>query len=325
MKILYGYRDLKKKVKNPVVAIGIFDGVHLGHKRVLKKVLNTRQTKSDKVIVTFDPHPLNVLKVGKTPPRIMSLEHRLFIFEKMGLDAVVVIKFTDFFAKMSPEEFIQRVLFRGMGARKVYVGSNFHFGKGKTGNIRLFTAIGKNYGIDVVTVPPVKMNRKVVSSTWLRKLISTGKIEKAEKLLRRPVSVLGTVISGDKRGKVLGVPTANIDPHHEVTPPPGVYAVKVDVNKQIYDGVLNIGFNPTFYGGKLKKRKEPHIEVHIVGFDGDLYGKHLEIFFLKRLRRERRFKTEERLKAQIRSDIERAKKILSGKRIIWKIEKYKYK
>ncbi|MFC1549206.1 bifunctional riboflavin kinase/FMN adenylyltransferase [Candidatus Omnitrophota bacterium] len=267
MKVLYGYRDLDKKLKDPIIAIGIFDGIHIGHKRVIKKVLSSREPGRDKVIVTFDPHPQTVLRPDKVPPRIMSLGHRLFIFEKMGLDAVIVIRFTDFIAMMPPEEFIKRVI-RGIGCRKVYVGENFHFGRGKSGNIGDLREIGKRYGIDVRTVPPVKLGRKAASSTWLRKLIRSGNIERAEKILRRPVSVLGTVVKGDARGKTMGRPTANIDPHQEVIPPPGVYAVKADISGKLYDGVLNIGFKPTFYGGRLKKRKEPHIEAHIIDYTG---------------------------------------------------------
>ena len=323
MKILYGYRNLKVKLRDPIVAIGIFDGIHIGHKRVIKKILNLREPARDKVVVTFDPHPRTVLQPGKASPRIMSLEHRLHIFRKMGLDAAVVIQFTDFIAGMTPEEFTERVL-KGIGATKVYVGSNFHFGRGKSGNVETFKRTGKHCGIDIRTVKAVRKRGRVVSSTWLRRLISAGDIEKAEKLLRRPVSVLGTVVGGDRRGKTFGIPTANIDPHQEVIPPPGVYAVKVDVDGQLFDGVLNIGFRPTFYGRKLKRREEPQIEVHIIGFERDLYGQSVEIFFIKKLRREKRFRSAEALRQQINKDAGRAKKVLAGKSAIYKIRKYKY-
>ncbi len=323
MKILYGYRDASKELKDPIVAIGIFDGIHIGHKRVIGKVLNSRETGGDKVIVTFDPHPQTVLRPGKTPPRIMSLEHRLHIFEKMGLDAAVVIHFTDFIAMMTPEEFVKRVIM-ALGARKVYVGDNFHFGRGKSGNIDDLKEIGKRYGVDVITVKPVKMGGRTVSSTWLRKLIKTGNIAKAEKILRRPVSVLGTVVKGDERGRSLGRPTANLDPHQEVIPPPGVYAVKADIDGQLYDGVLNVGFRPTFYGARLKKRKEPHIEAHIIDYKENLYAKSIEIFFIKRIRGEKRFRGSERLIRQIDKDVKIAGKLLHRKDIIRKIQRYKY-
>lgn len=325
MKILYGYRDLKDKLKDPIIAIGIFDGIHIGHKRVIKKILNLPGKGRDRVVVTFDPHPQTVLCPEKTPPRIMSLEHRLFILGKMGISATIVIRFTDFIAMMSPEEFISRVI-KAIGARTVYVGSNFHFGKGKSGNVETLKELGNSSGVDVRIVGPVKKGGRVISSTWLRKLISAGNILKAEELLRRPVSVLGAVVSGDRRGTVLGVPTANIDPHHEVIPPAGVYAVKVDAGGKLFDGVLNIGFRPTFYGRKNTsgKRKEPQIEVHLVDFKGDLYGKNIEIFFIKKLRREKKFKNDGKLKIQIKKDIELARKILVSKKILWKIRRYKY-
>ena len=323
MKVLYGYRDADKTLKDPIVAIGIFDGIHIGHKRVIGKVLNTRETGRDKVIVTFDPHPQMVLRPEKTPPRIMSLEHRLHIFGKMGLDAVVVIHFTDFIAMMTPDEFVKRVL-AALGARKVYVGDNFHFGRGKSGNIEDLKEIGKRYGVEVITVKPVKMGGRTVSSTWLRKLIRAGDIARAEKILRRPVSVLGTVVKGDERGKSLGRPTANIDPHQEVIPPPGVYAVKADIGGQLYDGVLNVGFRPTFYGARLNKRKEPHIEAHILNYVGDLYGQSIEIFFIKRIRRENRFRNAKDLIRQIAKDVEMAGKLLHRRDIVRKIQRYKY-
>lgn len=323
MKVLYGYRNLTENLKDPVVAIGIFDGIHIGHKRVIKKLLSLKGAGSDKVVVTFDPHPRTFLNPRERSFRLMSLEHRLSIFKKMGVDAAVVIRFTDFIATMTPEDFIKRVLIKGIGARKVFVGANFHFGRGKTGDVETFKRIGSSFGIDVRIVQPVKRRGRVVSSTWLRHLILKGKLEEAEKLLRRPASVLGTVVGGDRVGTILGIPTANIDPHHEVVPPPGVYAVKVDACGNLFDGVLNMGFKPTFYGSKLKKRREPKIEVHIIDFKGDLYGRNLEIFFIKRLRREKKFKTEEALKTQIRKDARKAKVFLSHKDIPRKILKYK--
>ena len=253
----------------------------------------------------------------------MDVHQPNHIFEKMGLDAVIVIRFTDFIAMMPPEEFIKRVI-RGIGCRKVYVGENFHFGRGKSGNIVDLREIGKRYGIDVRTVPPVKLGRKAASSTWLRKLIRSGNIERAEQIVRRPVSVLGTVVKGDARGKTMGRPTANIDPHQEVIPPPGVYAVKADISGKLYDGVLNIGFKPTFYGGRLKKRKEPHIEAHIIDYTGDIYGHPMEIFFIKKIRKEKHFKNIEALVRQIDKDAEKAKKVLHSKKIILKIKRYKH-
>jgi len=322
MKIFHGYKNIEN-LKDPVAAIGIFDGLHIGHKKVITRVLNTRDDTCHKVIITFDPHPRSVLYPRKKLPRIMSLDHRLLLFEKMGIDAVIIIKFTDFIAEMGPEEFIRRVV-SSMGIKAAYVGSNFHFGRKKSGNIDLFKKIGRKYGVVVHSVDPVKKQGKIVSSTWLRALIRSGRLSDAEKLLRRPVSILGTVVSGEARGRGWGIPTANIDPHHEVIPPPGVYAVKIDHAGRLYNGVLNVGFKPTFYGRKLRRRKEPCIEVNLFDYSGDLYGKALEIFFIKKIRKEKKFKKEAVLVDQIRKDKEKAALFLKKPEISRKIKKYKY-
>lgn len=322
MRILHGYR-VKDELRDAVSAIGIFDGIHLGHKKVIKKVINHKGKNFDKVIITFDPHPRSVLDKRTAPPRIMSIEHRLRIFDKMGIDAVIVINFSDNIANMDPEEFVRRVIL-GIGVKTVYVGADFRFGHGQSGDVDILKSIGRKYGIDVRKVDNVRKGGKIVSSTWVRKLVAAGKLKEAEKLLRRPVSILGTVVYGDERGRKLGIPTANIDPHQEVIPPPGVYAVMIDIEGKIYKGILNIGFNPTFYGTKLKRRKEPHIEAHILEFSGDLYAKHVEIFFIERLRHEKKFKNAQDLIDEIRKDKLKAEKLLVDPDIIRKIRKYKY-
>ncbi len=321
MKIFYGSKNVEL-LRNPVACIGIFDGIHLGHRKVIRRVLNYSPKERDRIIITFDPHPETVLRPEKELPRIMSLEHRISIFEKMGVDAVVVIHFSDYIAMMTPENFIEKEI-KKMGVKTVYVGENFHFGRGKAGDVNSFREIGKRYGVDVRIVYSIKRRGKVISSTWLRNLISKGNLEIAEKLLRRPVSVYGEVVKGESRGRELGVPTANIDPHHEVSPPPGVYAVKVDFDGALYDGVVNIGFKPTFYGKNANERREPHVEVHLIGFSGDLYKKSLEIFFIKLLRKEKRFTDGDALLKQMRSDIQNAYKYLNRKNIITRIKKYK--
>jgi riboflavin kinase/FMN adenylyltransferase len=301
----------------------MFDGIHLGHKRVIRRVLSHSRSSHERVVITFDPHPQKVLHPDRTPPRIMSLEHRIHIMEKMGVDAVIVIRFTRDMAALSPEEFVREVL-GGIGVSIVYVGANFHFGSGKKGDTEGLKRIGAEYGIEVRVVEPVKMGSSVISSTWLRKLVRSGDLARAEKILRRPVSVYGTVVPGESRGRALGYPTANIDPHQEVIPPPGVYAVKVDVDGELFNGVLNIGFKPTFYGGRLKRRKEPLMEVHLMDFHGSLYERNIEIFFARKIRKERRFRSERDLRRRIDADIRQALKVLTGQGISRKIKRYKY-
>jgi riboflavin kinase/FMN adenylyltransferase len=317
MKILHGYRN-GKELKDPVMAIGIFDGVHIGHMKVLNNVLRKSGPGNDRVILTFDPHPKIVLGKADKTIRIMSLEHRLSIFSNLGFDAAIVINFTDHISMLSPGDFVKKILCH-FGTKKVFVGSNFRFGYKQSGTVSDFHSLAFSEGIEINRVNPVKKAGRIVSSTWLRKLISRGELEKASLLLRRPVSVLGTVVGGDKIARQLGFPTANIDPHHEVIPPPGVYAVKVRIGHIIYDGVLNIGVKPTFYGNRLKKRKEQCVEVHISGFSGRLYHRDVEIFFIKRIRGEKKFKTDALLKKRIEKDILAAGTILSDKDLLKKV------
>ncbi len=323
MKIINGYRTAKTELNDPIVAIGIFDGIHIGHKRVISRVLRQPDTGRDKVVVTFDPHPQNLIYPKKPKQRIMSLEHRLHILRKMGIDAVIIIKFTEHIAGMGPGDFIKNVI-AGIGSRTVYVGGNFHFGSGKSGDINSFKVLGKECGIEVHSVMPVRRRGKIVSSTRVRTLVSKGKLREAEELLRRPVSTLGTVVRGDEKGREIGFPTANIDPHHEVVPPPGVYAVKIDIQEKLFDGILNIGFKPTFYGSRLKRRKEPKIEAHVFGFTGSLYGELIEIFFIEKMRNERKFRSETALAGQISRDRDKAELLLASPRIVRKIKKYKF-
>ncbi len=301
MKVLRGYRKAREKLIDPVIAIGIFDGVHLGHRKVIRRMMGSPGS-GDRVILTFDPHPDTVLTPGKPLPRIMSLSHRLNIFQKIGIDAVIVVSFSKYIAGMSPENFMERVVVRGAGCRRVYVGDNFVLGKGGKGDTGRLSEIGKKAGVDICIVPSLKMGGKIISSTRVRKLVAGGDISEAEKLLGRPVSVLGTVVPGESIGRRMGVPTANLDPHHEVIPPVGVYAVKVDIDGGMFSGALNIGHKPTFYG-RDHKRKEPSIEVHIMDFDGDLYGRDIEVLFINKIRDEKCFSGSRQLASQIEKDI----------------------
>jgi riboflavin kinase/FMN adenylyltransferase len=283
MKILHGYRN-GKELKDPVMAIGIFDGVHIGHMKVLNNVLRKSGPGNDRVILTFDPHPKIVLGKADKTIRIMSLEHRLSIFSNLGFDAAIVINFTDHISMLSPGDFVKKILCH-FGTKKVFVGSNFRFGYKQSGTVSDFHSLAFSEGIEINRVNPVKKAGRIVSSTWLRKLISRGELEKASLLLRRP----------------------------------GVYAVKVRIGHIIYDGVLNIGVKPTFYGNRLKKRKEQCVEVHISGFSGRLYHRDVEIFFIKRIRGEKKFKTDALLKKRIEKDILAAGTILSDKDLLKKV------
>jgi len=223
----------------------------------------------------------------------------------------VVIRFDRRFSNLSPERFVEDVLADRLNAVRVVVGDNFVFGDEQRGSLATLKRLGKRYNFAVENIKPVKAGRRVISSSHIRHLIAMGDLSAAGRLLGRPVSVLGTVIHGDKRGRIIGYPTANINPHHESIPPSGVYAVKIKLQNKLFNGILNIGRCPTF---KPYKDVEPTIEVHIFDFKRAIYGRDLEILFVKEIRRERHFADKQDLIRQIRRDEKKARIILSAKR-----------
>ncbi|MDP3789760.1 MAG: bifunctional riboflavin kinase/FAD synthetase [Candidatus Omnitrophota bacterium] len=305
MRIIYGIKYLE--VKGPTaVTIGIFDGVHRGHRKILRELERRSRLIGGKAcVVTFEPHPLEVLKPHMTPPMLISLEHRMRLLKEEGVDIAAVINFTGDFAVMTPARFAEEILKKKLNAKDLLVGENFVLGKGRAGNVKNLKRIGKRLGFNVRAIKPLKSGGQVVSSTLIRKLIMSGRLENARQLLGRNVSVLGTVVRGERLGRTIGFPTANIDPHHEAIPPSGVYAVKVRIGRKEHEGVANIGFRPTFY--RRKPEKGPVIEVHILDFFRLIYGKNAEVIFLKKIRQERKFKDGRALCLRIKKDIATAK------------------
>jgi len=297
-------------IKKSIVTIGVFDGVHIGHQAVIKKVVQrARAIGAASVTITFDPHPMTVLSPGHFVPSLISLKHRIRLIKDLGIDKVQVINFDKRIAKISPEKFIKDIVAGRSNAKEIFVGEDFCFGKGAGADIKALELIGGEAGLKVHTVKAVKRAGRVVSSSEIRRLIIVGRIKDASDLLGRPFSILGTVVSGAKLARILGYPTANINPHHEAMPPGGVYAVKVRFGKRLFKGVMNIGVRPTFYDHG--RDAEPSIEVHIFGFHGDIYGKDLEIVFVKRIRAEKKFNTIDSLIEQVRRDEKTAKRLLS--------------
>lgn len=298
MKIIYGVKKFKK-LNKPVVALGVFDGVHLGHRDILQAIVKkAAQIKGTSLVLTFFPHPQ-----GKES--LYSLEHRLRLIAELGVDVCLVVNFTKSFAKISAQDFIVKILVEKIQPNFVYVGRNFRFGYQAFGDYRLLTQSAKKYKFGLKVFDVVKSSGFMVSSTVIRKLIKNSEIKKAQELLGRRVSVLGSVIKGSRLGRLLGVPTANIKAHHEVIPPAGIYAVQIVFSNKKYNGACYIGTRPTIN----PKNKLLRIEAHIFNFHNNIYGKILEIQFVELIRLDKRFFSLKDLSTQIQKDIISCQKI----------------
>ncbi|MCX5714116.1 MAG: riboflavin biosynthesis protein RibF [Candidatus Omnitrophica bacterium] len=301
MRIVYGISDIRH-YKRSVVALGVFDGVHLGHRKILSQaVKKAREIKGTSIAITFWPLP-------REKESLYSLNHRLRLIRELGIQVAIVIRFTQGFSRISAERFVKDILVGRIWARHIFIGKNFRFGKKREGDYRLLQrlSLGNNFKVRVFEI--IRRQGTVVSSTLLRSLISRGELSRARQLLLRPVSVLGTVVRGESRGASLGFPTANIDPHHEVLPPDGIYAVWVILQGKRFRGVCYIGKKPTF------KTQEPRlaqtsIEAHIFGLRKNIYAKVTEIQFIKKLRGDKKFNSAEELASQIKKDISHEKNI----------------
>jgi len=270
----------------------VFDGVHLGHRKILEDaVTKAKSIKGTSVVLTFWPHP-------QREESLHSLEHRLRLINELGIDVSIVINFNKRFANISATDFVKNILAKRIGARYVYVGENFRFGRNGEGDVLTLQDAAEIYRFRLKVSSVIGIKNKPISSTLIRSLIKKGDLSTAQKLLGRPVSILGTVIKGASRGKKLGFPTANIDPHHEVIPARGVYAVKVYLCGDRFIGVCFIGSKPTF-----SKRNSRNIEVHIFNFKKNIYAKFLEIQFSKKIRDEKKFKSAKDLSRQIQKDV----------------------
>lgn len=306
MKVLKGVSGFKMK-ERPVVSLGNFDGIHLGHQLILTRLVKrAKELKTSSIVYTFNPHPMKVVAPEKGLPLILDLDDKLTIMESFGVDYVVLARFTRQFASKHPREFVVDVLVRGLKAREVWVGNNFSFGHGKRGNVDHLKKLGDELGFSVNAVEPLKRGRTVVSSSRVRTMVLSGELEKASYLLDKFYSIKGKVVRGQDVGKEIGFPTANLDVESELVPGGGVYAAFVEVGKMKYNALVNIGTAPTF------GRKDVCVEAHLLDFSGSLYGRRIKVTFLKRLRDERAFKTREALSRQIKRDTEKAAKVFSA-------------
>ncbi|NJD56965.1 MAG: bifunctional riboflavin kinase/FAD synthetase [Nitrospirae bacterium] len=297
---------INERFTNSVVTLGNFDGLHLGHQELVRMVIRrAREINGKSMVVTFRPHPLKVLAPEKCPPLISIYEEKIQLFEKLGIDVLVKIPFSLRFAEMTPRQFVKEILCDTLGARDIFVGYNYRFGKGREGTTRTLKQMGEEFGFTVHEVDQISLNGEVISSTKIRQLLTGGDVEHAARLLGRPYAITGIVIRGDSRGKTLGFPTANIASKHSIIPADGVYAVKLFVRDRCLDGIVNIGVRPTFDTHSLA------IEAHVFDFNEDLYGEEITLFFIRKIREEKKFATAEALIDQITKDISAAKEILA--------------
>ena len=290
--------DLKKKYPSPVVALGMFDGVHVGHASVINRAKEIAAKLGGTLIVfTFSNHPLSIISPENAPLSIGSKSLRREIFSQLGVELLIEIPFTKELSKKSPEEFLE-LLREKISPACVVTGPNYTFGRFGKGNGRMLLREGKNYGFQTEICPAVTANKKTVSSTIIRSLIAEGNLQAANELLGRNFTYVSKVVHGDQRGRKLGFPTANleIEDSHAMLPN-GVYIVRVKVDKNFFSGIANIGDNPTF---KVAKRR---LEVFIDNFSGDIYGEEISVSFIEKIRDEKIFASIDELKAQLREDL----------------------
>lgn len=309
MKILHSIEQLSE-LKGPVMlSIGVFDGVHIGHQVVLRQSLTAaRQAAGTSVALTFDPHPARVLRPENAPRLLTSTQHKARLIGELGMENLLIVPFDMAFAQQPPEVFIRRLAGACRPLRQIAVGHQWAFGRGRSGNVELLRTLGAELGFDVVEVPSVVADGETISSTRIREAVERGDLATAKRWLGRDYTILGTVESGDRVGRTIGFPTANLRAHNEQFPPNGVYAVRVTINGELFSGVANIGVRPTVTGGAGDRK----LEVHVMDFHGDLYEKELDVDFVKFLRDERKFDGVETLKRQIASDIATAREVLSA-------------
>lgn len=292
----------KMQFKNARVTIGRFQGVHLGHRQLVDQ-LGGSDAQSPKVVITFDPPPEDVL-LGKIHPKISSSEEKVRLFEELGIDTVFLVPFDQQVAKLTGEEFVQQYILDLFQPKLIVVGYDFAFGKNRSGNVETIKKLA-NVKTQVVQVESFKNKGDIVSTSLIRKKILEGDVMRASELLARPYPVPGVVMDGAKRGRQLGYPTINLKyPFHRILPKEGVYATRVEIDGDMFLGVTNVGFNPTF-----SQDQQVKVECHILDFDRDVYHKNVVLHFIDRIRDEKKFSNREELVAAIQKDITSARGI----------------
>jgi riboflavin kinase/FMN adenylyltransferase len=307
VKIFHSLSQLSEIGGPLCVAIGVFDGVHLGHQALIRRAMaEAAEVAGSAVALTFHPHPARVLRPHSAPHLLTATPHKVRLIEELGCEYLLQVTFDAAFAAQPPEVFIETLVRSAGYLRMICVGHNWAFGKGRSGNVELLKVLGGKFGFETVEIEPVEVDGVLVSSTRIRKAVEAGDFRTARRLLGRDYTILGTVVRGAGRGCGIGFPTANLSAHNERFPPNGVYAVRALLNGRWFDGVANVGVRPTVGGG------ERVLEVHIFDYSKDCYGQDLEVKFECFLRPERKFSSIEDLKAQIGRDAAEARQLLKA-------------
>ena len=305
MEIIAGIDHLGRSFTNPVVTLGNFDGVHLGHQKIFEKIREeASKMDGEAVVITFEPHPLKVLSPQHCPPLLTPFRKKMLLIEKSGIKTVLCIEFSRAFSEMSPFEFVKDILVGRVKAKKIIVGYNYHFGKKQRGDVRILKNVAKLFDVEVEVMEPLRIGQTPVSSSKIREFIKHGEVEEASKLLGRDYPIIGKVIQGSNRGHTLGFPTANLETSDELYPKKGVYAVEVVWNQQSFNGLANVGLNPTFLPAQRSEGGPFSLEVYILNFNHQIYGEEIQINFKKRIRDEIRFASPILLIDQIKKDVQ---------------------
>jgi riboflavin kinase/FMN adenylyltransferase len=309
MKIINHLDKITQPFKAAVITIGNFDGVHIGHQALFHEVIEKADAiDGTSIAMTFEPHPIRVLKKNNHPPLITLYEQKTELIERAGIDVLICIPFTLEFASLPAEAFIKDLLVAKIGMQAIIVGEDYTFGKNREGDLTVLKSYASQMGYEVIVADWIKSPQNVsdrISSTKIRELVMAGEVEPARKMLGRHYQIRGLVVKGRDRGaKLLGVPTANIKLQDELCPKTGIYAVTVDYNNRLYKSVANIGYSPTFDDNEFT------VEVHLLDFAENIYGEKIRINFIQRIRNEKKFANISELKEQIKQDIKTAHEIL---------------
>jgi riboflavin kinase / FMN adenylyltransferase len=309
MKILRSIQELREIPGPTHLAIGVFDGIHLGHQAVIQCALESaRRENGSAIVVTFHPHPIRVLRPEKAPRLLTSTQHKMSLVKKLGVDAMLILNFTQEFASTPPGLFVEQLATSANHLKTICVGEEWTFGANRAGSVDLLKKLAERFKYRLGSISPVIHENQVVSSTWIRSAVESGDLQKAAQLLGRPFTILGTVTQGKQLGRQLGFPTANLRAHNEQFPPNGVYAARAWIQEATFGGVVNIGVRPTIEN----EAGERLLELHLFGFNKEIYGLDVEVEFLSYIRPEKKFSGIDELRAQIERDAAKARWIVES-------------